>query len=39
LWVNPVRKLDPSERPRVKQTQFPRLDVAAIGRLIAATLM
>ena len=32
---NPVHKLERGERPKVKRTEFPTLDLAAIGKLIA----
>ena len=34
---NPVRALERGERPRVERREFPELDGAAIGRLVAAT--
>ncbi len=36
IGSNPVRKLERRERPTVKRTQFPELDKAAIGNLIAS---
>jgi integrase len=32
--ANPVRRLERTERPKVKRTEFPPLDLDAIGRLI-----
>lgn len=35
IAANPVRRLEKGERPRIERREFPALDHAAIGRLIA----
>lgn len=37
IAANPVKRLERGERPRVERHEFPSLDYAAVGRLVAAT--